>query len=209
MYLKDEYKIDISHIIWPKIDICPQNLHKIVFLLRKYTLAISFVVSYLRIVTHMKSFTSILCLVLVVSALTAQQDELPKVMLIGEENGYYEQLVEECSTLLLTVTDNSMTAAFDNWTKMLSDMEASAEAEGFDIKGVKLWINLFWNEDGTVNKIFYYPKPNSKNMDFEKLSYFLENFASTYAFPITSDACFSHYGSASFPVRAKLARDEK
>lgn len=157
----------------------------------------------------MKSILYTIGLTIACIGVSAQQNELPKVMLIGEENGYYEELVEECNTLLLSVTDNSMMAAFDNWTEMLSEMEASADKDGFDIKGVKLWINVFWNEDGSINKVFYYPKPNSKNMDFEKLSYFLEHFANAYTFPITSEACFSHYGSASFPVRARLSRDEK
>ncbi len=136
-------------------------------------------------------------------AQTSVADISTKVMLIGEEESYYEELVGECNNLLLNVTGNSMEEAFGSWTSMLEEMEAAASTEGFDIKGVKLWINLFWNEDGTIRRIFYYPKPTSKNMDFEQLTTFFESFAASYVFPINGDACFSHYGSASFPVRAR------
>jgi len=130
-------------------------------------------------------------------------------MLIGEQDEYYEQLVTDCSSMLLSVTGNSMDKAYSSWTSMLSDMETTAADEGFDIKGVKLWINCFWNEDGSIRKIFYYPKPTSKNMDFEQLTTFLEVFSSTYIFPVSNDSCYSHYGSGSFPTARKISVVEK
>lgn len=131
-----------------------------------------------------------------------------KVMLIGEKDAYYEQLVGECGNMLLMVTEESMDKAYTSWTGMLSDMEAYSEEYGLDIKGVKLWINLFWNADGSVRNIFYYPKPTSRNMDFEKLTAFLEDFATSYKFSFDSESCFSHYASASFPIRHRLQSKE-
>ena len=141
--------------------------------------------------------------------LSAQPQEGKQVMLIGEMDNQYEQMVAECNTLLLTVSDNSMTVAFDHWTTMLQDMETAAAEKGIDIKGSKLWMNMFWNEDGSIRNIYYYPKPTSKNMDFDQLTDFLNDFAATYVFPVTHSSCYSHYGSAAFPVRRKLNTDVK
>lgn len=144
---------------------------------------------------------------MVYSCTLAQDVSVSKVMLIGEQDPYYESLVMECNTLLLSVTENKMEQAFDIWTNMLESIEAEAETADFDIKGVKLWINLFWNEDGSIKNIFYYPKPNSKNMDFEKLTSFLNRFADEYSLPKSYKSCFSHYGSAAFPIRTRVVTD--
>lgn len=140
---------------------------------------------------------------------SAQVVSVDKAMLIGEQDAYYEQLVNECGTMLLTVSDNSMENAFALWNNLLADMEDSANTEDFDIKGVKVWINCFWNEDGSIKNIFYYPKPTSKNMDFTKLTAFFNEFAKSYVFPSAFDSCFSHYGSGSWPVRTRLQVEEK
>lgn len=155
----------------------------------------------------MKLLNSILVIFLSCNFIFAQNAN--QVYLIGEKETNYEELVAECNTMLLSVTNQSMDLAFQSWTEMLTSMESLASDQGFDLKGVKLWINLFWNEDGSINKLYYYPKPNSKNMDFDQLSSFLEIFSSEYVFPIESESCFSHYGSASFPVRARLNRNSK
>lgn len=129
----------------------------------------------------------------------AQTDD-SKVSLIGENEKMYEQMMTSCSTPLLFITNNSMDEAYRLWTSMLSTMEKEASNQGLDIKGVKVWMNLFWEEDGSIKQIVYYPKPNSKNMDFDKLTTFLQSFAQNYTLDITHESCFSHYGSATFPV---------
>ncbi len=127
-----------------------------------------------------------------------------KVSLIGDDEKTYESIILECPALLLQVTDNSMDTAFKLWTNMLSEMETSASAEGLDLRGMKIWINLFWEADGSIKKIVYYPKPNSKNMDFEKVTSFFQQFSKSYIIPIEHSSCFSHFGSAAFPVFRKL-----
>lgn len=127
------------------------------------------------------------------------------VTLIGDNEKGYEKIIAECPSLLLQVTNNSMDEAYTLWSEMLMTMETSAAEEGLDLRGAKVWINLFWEADGSIKKIAYYPKPNSKNMDFDRVSEFFEKFAQTYQFPIEHTTCFSHYGSASFPVYRKLA----
>lgn len=127
-------------------------------------------------------------------------DEIPRAFLIGEYESYYEQLVVEHRDQLLNVCNNSMEKAYTNWTDVMVDLEQFADSRDFDIKGTKVWINIFWNADGTVRHIVYYPKPNSKNMDFQLLSDLLSDFAASYQFVISFDRPFSHYGSSSFPT---------
>ena len=126
-----------------------------------------------------------------------------KVSLIGENEKEYEQMMSQCSTPLLFVTNNSMDEAYYLWTSMLSKMETEASAIGLDIKGIKVWMNLFWESDGSIKKIVYYPKPKSKNMDFEQLTAFLESFSMDFNLDVDHETCFSHYGSASFPAVIK------
>lgn len=147
---------------------------------------------------------------LVLSVFTFAQSTDAKVSLIGDDEKSYESVISECPSLLLQVTNNSMDKAYQHWTSMLIDMETSAADSGLDLKGAKLWINLFWEADGSIKNIVYYPKPNSKNMDFDVVTAFLENFAADYHMPVSHTECFSHYGSASFPVHRTLAmKNEK
>jgi len=157
----------------------------------------------------MKSIIYIIAALLWLQTGFSQETSIDKVLLIGDEDQYYENLVGSCDKMLLTVSDNSMNIAFEHWTSLLSSMETAAEDADFDLKGIKMWVNVFWNADGSIKNIFYYPKPNSKNMDFEKLTYFMEAFAADFILPIDSNTCFSHYGSASFPIRSRVNRDAK
>jgi len=143
----------------------------------------------------MKLITTILITFQILS-LQAQFTDMQRVMLIGEEDKQYEQLVSTCQTMLLQVSDYNMQVAYDRWMSLLADIESAADEADFDIKGVKMWVNVFWNEDGTIKNIYYYPKPKSKNMDFARLSDFLEGFSATYVMDIENETCFSHYGSA-------------
>ncbi len=140
---------------------------------------------------------------------TSSAQNLPKVFMIGEHEMEYENMVRECNTMLLSVCQDSMNVAYDNWLTMLSDIENYAKTVDFDIKGVKIWINVFWNKDGTLKHIVYYPKPNSKNMDFDALSQFFQSFTSNYKLSLSHINCFSHYGSASFPTFSRLYQQEE
>lgn len=130
-------------------------------------------------------------------------DSLPLVFLIGEKEAAYEDLVEECSEPLFSISDNSMDKAYGSWLGMLHDIEVFAVEDSFDIKGVKIWINTFWNGDGSIKHIAYYPKPNSKNIDYDKMTIFLKKFSAQYRFKESFEKCFSHYGSATFPTHAQ------
>jgi len=130
---------------------------------------------------------------------SSQDDELPMAFIIGEHEDRYEKMVESCNTHLLNVCEGSMEDAYYFWLKMLDDIETYAAEKDFEINGIKIWMTVYWNYDGSIKHIVYYPKPNSRNMDFEELTEFFDGFSKVYKFPKQSTSCFSHYGSASFP----------
>jgi hypothetical protein len=127
----------------------------------------------------------------------------PKVFIIGEYERQYEELMGEHSTLLLTACKDDMNVAFEKWQEMLIGMEEQAEMIGYDLKGIKLWLNIFWEGDGNIKHIAYHLKPNSRNVDTDKLSMFFINFINNYQFPLAVGKKFSHYGMASFPTFLK------
>jgi len=158
-------------------------------------------------------FIAFLLVSFTVSAVSAEKttslDTLPPVFLIGEHEFQYESKVKECDKLLLEVCQDSMQLAYKHWLLMLHDMEIYAESQDFDIKGIKIWLNVFWDAEGSIDKIVYYPKPNSRNTDFNQLTLFFEEFVEQYKFPLNYQSCFSHYGSATFPTFAKLYLQEQ
>jgi len=138
------------------------------------------------------------------NVVSIQIDSLPEVFMIGENESEYEDLVTGCNTLLLSVCEDDMDLAYRKWLGLLSDMEKYAETKEIDIRGVKIWINVFWDKDGTIKHLVYYPKPNSKNMDFDKLSLFFVEFTAEYKMDFNIEKCFSHFGSATFPTFADI-----
>ncbi len=119
---------------------------------------------------------------------------------IGDDEAGLSRLSLECSDMLLTVQDNSMAKAYESWIQMMADLEQYAQDQGYDIKGIKLWMNVFWNQDGSIRHISYYPKPSSRNTDFTQLGELMNDFALQYNSKLLHTSCFSHYGSVSFPT---------
>ncbi len=135
---------------------------------------------------------------------------LPKVFILGEHEKAYEKLFDAHSTVLLEACNDDMDVAFDKWLSMLEEMEAYAISIDYDIKGIKVWLNVFWNKDGSIKHIAYHLKVNSRNIrNPEELTAFFSSFMNHYKFPIVTDRNFSHYGSASFPTFARRIKTEK
>lgn len=137
------------------------------------------------------------------SGLLCQETIPPKVFILGEHEKAYEQLNLDYSTMLLTACRGDMDVAYEKWISMLSEMEAYATLINYDIKGVKVWLNVFWDKDGTVKHIAYHLKQNSRNIDTAEFTAFLISFINHYKFPLVINKKYSHYGSASFPTHPK------
>lgn len=124
---------------------------------------------------------------------------LPKVFLLGNHEVAYEKLSGE-GTSLLAVCEDDFNAAHGKWNSLLKEMEAHAEMINYDIKGVKMWLHVFWDDKGKINHIAFYLKPNSRNVKTEEMTAFLTDFVNNYHLPAQYDDHFSHYSGAAFPT---------
>ena len=86
---------------------------------------------------------------------------MPKVFLLGNFEKEYEKLSADYSTSLLEVNDDDFQVAFAKWNTLLKEMEAHAEMIDYDIKGIKMWLHVFWDKNGKIKHIAYFLKPNS------------------------------------------------
>ncbi len=133
-----------------------------------------------------------------------------KVFFIGDNQEYYDKIIPKYSLPLLTACNQDVDKAFNHWTTLLNNLEQFSEKQGFDIKGVKIWVNVFWNDKGEVDHFVFYPKPNSKNIDYEKMKLIVSKFFTSQPtqIPLQQKTGFSHFGTANFPIFAKLVGEK-
>ncbi len=125
---------------------------------------------------------------------------IPLVSLIGEDEDIFVALAETHSDIFLEVCGNDMDIAYDKWMDMLVAMEDYSIEIKYDIRGVKTYLYVFWNTDGTIKHLAFYPKANSRNIPIAELKAFFKGFAKTYKMPLTTDNGYAHYASGSFPT---------
>lgn len=139
---------------------------------------------------------------------TLQKGQYPAVFLIGDYSDAFESLSRQYEISLLNACEDDMDLAFNKWIEMMRAVELYSEKYNYDIKGVKMWLKVFWAADGSIEHMAYYLKPNSRNIDTEILSSLLTNFAKEYKTTLDSNADYSHYGTASFPTFYQLIKPE-
>jgi len=144
--------------------------------------------------------TLTLLLVHAQSQLFAQPTGLPGVFLIGEHEDQYLPLAQEHPGSFMALYNNDINLAYRGWSELLMDIEDYAIDLDFDIKGVKLWLNIYFNADGTISNLAFFPKPNSRNVPNDQLVGFFKNFIRQYHLSETAEVGFQHSASASFPT---------
>ena len=143
---------------------------------------------------------SLLSLQMIYGQEQPSQLQLPTVFLIGEYEEQYTLLYEEYNEILLSVCHDDMHVAFNKWILMLTELEAYAQSVDYDLQGIKLWLKVFWNQDGTIDYISYYPKPKSRVINFAEITAVLKGFCKVYEPSIEAKVRFTHHGSAQFPI---------
>ena len=129
--------------------------------------------------------------------------DVPTVFQMGENESLYSEIATTHPTMLLTACNNDMDKAYIKWTGVLQQIEEKAQLSGLDINGVKMWINFFWAPDGTIDYITFFPKPNSKNIDYEAVKELLLDIKEELAIDLSKSEVstgVAHYGSAAFPT---------
>ncbi len=150
-------------------------------------------------------FTLILGTTLFASTLLAQSEDMPAVFKLGDNERGYEALNQMYSQTLLEVCNFDTQKAFDTWLNMMQEMQEYSKKIRFDVKGVKVWLHVFWNEDGSISHIGYLLRPDSRNIDALELAAFFKTFMDRYKLPVTSGKKFSHYTGANFPIYSEKA----
>lgn len=130
----------------------------------------------------------------------SRTDALPTVFLIGEYEDQYLDLARRYPAVFVAMFDNDLDAAFKTWSEFLMDMEDTAGQLNFDLRGIKLWLNLYFAPDGRIGHIAFYPKPNSRLVPEEHLVAFFRQFAARHQIPVTWEKGFQHSASVSFPT---------
>ncbi len=131
-------------------------------------------------------------------------DSLPRVFLLGEKDRDFERVKTSYRTTLLEACQGDMETAYYTWMHMMKHFESYAKQQGYELEGLKMWLYVFWNKDGSIAHIGYFLKPNSRNLrdeELPKLTQIFEGFSKTYRFPpLKVDKGFSNYTHASFPI---------
>ncbi len=148
----------------------------------------------------MKTVLSLLIAAAFAAPLFAQETALPKVFILGEEEQIYETLTRDYSETLLSACDGNMDMAVEKWLAMMQEMESYAKKIRYDLKGIKLWIHVFWDPDGAVRHIGFRMRSDSRNARPEELAAFFASFMSKYKFPVAHERKFSHYVGVTFPT---------
>lgn len=126
---------------------------------------------------------------------------IPRVFVLGQYDGVlFEKMKSDYESSLLTVCKNDIETAYYCWAHLLKHVESHAAKSNFDMNGIKLWLYAFWEKDGTLAYLAYYPKPNSKNFKADEMTAFLSDFCKVYTAPYKYDKPFSNYSTAVFPV---------
>ena len=135
-----------------------------------------------------------------------QKEIYPTVFLIGDDSRAFEALSRSYNTPLINACEDDIETAFYKWKDMMIALENFSKSEGYDIRGIKMWIKIFWASDGSIEHIAYFLKPHSRNVSTEELSDFFESFMTTYKLPLEIKRGFSHYGSVSFPTYYQMTQ---
>lgn len=137
-------------------------------------------------------------------AFSSQAQMNRRAFLLGGDEAQYDSLRVDYARTLLTVCKNDQEAALTHWFKLLQSMEDYAEKIDFDLNGVRLFLNVFWRQDGSIAHIGILPMPDSKNIRKEDLVAFFGSFVRQYRGKrLTSDKKYSHYTTVSFPTFAR------
>jgi hypothetical protein len=115
------------------------------------------------------------------STTSVDSTNLPKAFLLGEYTAAYEKVQKTRSISLFEYCNNDTDQAFDRWARFLIAMEMYAESINYDIKGIKMFMEVCWETDGKIKYIAYAPKGDSRNVATAELTGFMKSFSKNYA----------------------------
>ncbi len=135
------------------------------------------------------------------NAQTAPENEsLEKVFIIGQYQEFYEDLSIDYPKSILEVTNYDMDKAYELWMDLVIQLENYAEKVNVNLNGVQLYLTVYWNSNGAIDYLGFYPKSTSRLIDGSELYALLKTFINEYKGTTTAQFNFSHNASAIFPT---------
>lgn len=157
-------------------------------------------------------FLLLLCLgiLLPFAAVQAQQARankaLPKVINVAQNSAVLEELSNQYQSSLFSASDADFVATVKNWRGFLLSIEQYSESIDFDIKGVKVWLKVFWAKDGNIDYIAYALSDRSINIDVVEWEAFLRSFMLNNKMALQHTRSFTYDGRIMFPLSYNLPK---
>lgn len=137
------------------------------------------------------------------SVLSITDSSLPRVFEIGEHEIAYEELQSDYQLSLIDACGGDMRIAHRKLSSMLSYLQNYAKDSGYNVDGIRIWMHIFWNTDGSIEHFAFHLRPNSRNVPVEEVKNFLSGFLEVYKFPQTASQPYMLYTSIAFPLAGR------
>lgn len=138
--------------------------------------------------------------ILLSAHLFAQKSNYPQVVNVGQNSEILEDLSTSYKSSLFSASDADFIKTTKNWQHVLTGIEKYAEEIDFDLKGVKIWIKVFFAKDGNIDHITYILSDTSINIDTIELEAFFRSFMRNYKLPEFHEQKFSYDARIQFPL---------
>jgi hypothetical protein len=125
---------------------------------------------------------------------------IPTIINVRKDTKLLEQLSSDYKSSLFLASDTSFEKTAKNWKHLLSAMEFYSQQINFDLRGVKLWLKVFWAKNGQIDHISYYLSNGSINIGLVDLEAFLSSFIKNYTLPQKHNHRFSYDARIIFPL---------
>jgi len=132
--------------------------------------------------------------------LLAQKSDFPQVVNVAQRSEILEDLSASYKSSLFSASDADFIKTTKNWQHLLMGIEKYSEEIDFDLKGVKIWIKVFFSKDGNINHITYILSETSINIDTVELEAFLRSFMRNYKLPESHEQKFAYDARVLFPL---------
>jgi len=132
--------------------------------------------------------------------LFAQKSNFPKVVNVAQNSAILEDLSTIYKGSLFSASNADFIKTTKNWHQVLIGLEKYSEKIDFDLKGVKIWIKVFFAKDGNIEHITYILAETSINIDTIELEAFLRSFMKNYKLPESHEQNFSYDARIQFPL---------
>lgn len=140
------------------------------------------------------------CLLLMGSLFGAKAQQLPTVVNLTAQDSLVEVLNQQYPASLLVASDTSLSKMRATWEDMLIQLEQLSKQEKVDLRGVRLWLKVYWGTDGRIEHLAYQLQPRSLNISHVELQALLRYFVQQYRPALRYKADFAHQTAVSFPT---------